>query len=29
MMELLSIMDAGQQMRVSLHDYADPERWWL
>jgi hypothetical protein len=29
MIELLSVMDAGQPMRVSLHDYADPERRWL
>jgi len=29
MIELLSVMHAGQAMRVSRCDYADPERWWL
>jgi hypothetical protein len=29
MIELLSVMDAGQPMRASPHDYADPERRWL
>lgn len=29
MIELLSVMDAGQPMRVIPQDYADPERWWL
>jgi hypothetical protein len=26
MIEFLSVMDAGQPMRVSVHDYADPEQ---
>jgi hypothetical protein len=29
MIELLSVMDAGQPMRVTRSDYADPERRWL
>jgi hypothetical protein len=29
MIELLSVMDAGQSMRVTRSDYADPERRWL
>jgi hypothetical protein len=29
MIQLRSIMDAGTPMRVTLADYADPERWWL
>jgi hypothetical protein len=29
MIQLRSIMDAGQPMTVTSADYADPERWWL
>jgi hypothetical protein len=29
MIELLSVMDAGQPMRVIPSDYADSERVWL
>ena len=27
--QLLSVMDAGQPMTVTSADYADPQRWWL
>jgi hypothetical protein len=29
MIELLSVMDAGQPMRIIPSDYEDPERWCL
>jgi hypothetical protein len=29
MIRLKSDMDAGQPMRVTSADYADPQRWWL
>ena len=29
MIELISVMDAGEPMRVTSADYADPGRWWL
>jgi hypothetical protein len=29
MIEFLSVMDAGNRMRVIPHDYDDPGRWWL
>jgi hypothetical protein len=29
MAELLSVMDAGEPMRICRADYTDRERWWL
>ena len=29
MIQLRSVMDAGQPMTVTSADYADPQRWWL